>query len=234
MNPAVQNSHGAVEAALKCPEGHPVQVMAPVPSRVSVVEPAGQAAHTAVEVALCCPEGQAVHVVADPAAKVSVIEPAGQDVHATVEAELCCPAVQAVHVWAPVRARVSVVEPEAHGAQATVDCALYCPTEQTVQLVAPVLSSVFVTEPGPQTRQSSSNVPPTTKLPALHSSVHVISPLAANRPPGQSAVHVKAFAAACATVQLKGVPLWNILLLAVMLDMSQLATATMSVSAVHP
>ena len=115
------------------PTAHALQMLAPVPVPMFVIEPA---AHCAQSLASFEPV-------------VPLYVPASQSVHAaTFEAVEYLPTAHAVHVVAPVPVPASVIEPAAQPAHVeSVEFVEYLPAAHSSQAVAPAFLPVLVIEP---------------------------------------------------------------------------------------
>ena len=117
-----------------------MHVVAPVPSRVLVVEPAAHA----------------LQLLANAEPGVSTYVPAPQPMHdaARFDAVEYCPTAQAVQVVAPVLLPLLVTEPAAQAVQdGTADAVEYSPAGHSSHELAPAAVPLSVREPATQTLQ---------------------------------------------------------------------------------
>ena len=121
------------------PTAHAVQILAPVPVPVFVIEPAGQSV-------------QSLGLL-EPVVPMYV--PATQSVHvATFDTVVYLPTAHAVHVVAPVPVPASVIEPAAQSVHVeSVDDFEYLPAAHSSHIVAPALMPILVIEPARHTLQ---------------------------------------------------------------------------------
>ena len=115
------------------PTAHAVQMLAPLPVPVFVIEPAGQSAQS----------------LASFEPVVPLYVPGAQSVHAaTFDATEYLPTAHAVHVVAPVLVPASVIEPAAQSVHVeSVESVEYLPAAHSSHVVAPALVPVLVIEP---------------------------------------------------------------------------------------
>ena len=115
------------------PTAHALQMLAPLPVPVFVIEPAAHCAQSLTSF--------------EPVVPLYV--PGAQSVHAaTFDAVEYLPTAHAVHVVAPVLAPASVIEPAAQSVHVeSVDFFEYLPAAHASHVVAPALIPVLVIEP---------------------------------------------------------------------------------------
>ena len=129
----------AFDAVEYLPTAHALQILAPLPVPVFVIEPAGQSAQS----------------LASFEPVVPLYVPGAQSVHAATFDEIeYLPTAHAVHVVAPVLVPASVIEPAAQSMHdGTFDFVEYLPSAHAVHALAPALVPVLVVEPDTHTLQ---------------------------------------------------------------------------------
>ena len=132
--------HAATFDAIEyLPIAHLVQMLAPVPVRMFVIEPRGQTIQSLV--------------LFEPV--TSTYRPAAQLIHAaTFDAIEYLPTAHAIHVVAPVLVPASVIDPAAQSEHdATLDFVEYLPAEHALHVVAPADEPLSVIEPAAHSEQ---------------------------------------------------------------------------------
>ena len=138
--PAGHDVHAATFDSLEyLPTAHAVQMLAPLPVPVFVIEPAAHCAQSLLSF--------------EPVVPLYV--PASQSVHAaTFDAVEYLPTAHAVHVVAPVPVPASVMEPAVQSVHdATFDAVEYLPAAHASHFVAAADKPVFVIEPAAHSEQ---------------------------------------------------------------------------------
>ena len=139
--PAGHDLHApAFDAVEYLPTAHALQILAPLPVPVFVIEPAGQSAQS----------------LASFEPVVPLYVPGAQSVHAATFDEIeDLPTAHAVHVVAPGPVPASVIEPAAQSVHdATFDAVEYLPAAHASHFVAAADMPVFVLEPARHALQS--------------------------------------------------------------------------------